>query len=123
MKDIETMDDVKLMVDTFYGKIREDELLGEIFNNRIGDNWPVHLEKMYNFWGSILLGITQYNGRPFPPHAEMNLEKHHFNQWLNLFFDTLEELFEGEKTDEAKGRANSIAAIFYSKIQTIKMNS
>lgn len=120
MKDIETKDDVKLMVDTFYDKIRKDDVLGPIFNERIKDNWQVHLEKMYKFWGNILLPDVQYNGKPFPPHATMNLEKHHFNQWLNLFFDTLEENFSGEKTEEAKNRASSIAAIFYSKIESLK---
>ena len=54
-KDISTMEDVKLLVDTFYGKIREDALLSPIFNGIIQDRWPAHLEKMYRFWQTVLL--------------------------------------------------------------------
>ena len=31
--DIISLPDIKILVDTFYGKIREDELLGSIFND------------------------------------------------------------------------------------------
>ena len=53
--DIGTLDDIKLLVDTFYGKIRENELLGPIFNGILKDRWPAHLEKMYRFWQTVLL--------------------------------------------------------------------
>ncbi|WP_432329955.1 group III truncated hemoglobin [Mucilaginibacter sp. P25] len=54
------------MVDSFYTKIRQDDLLGPIFNERIGDKWSEHLEKMYSFWQTTLLGEHTYSGRPFP---------------------------------------------------------
>ena len=64
-KDIEILDDIKLMVDSFYGKIREDDLLGDIFNKIIEDRWPQHLEKMYRFWQTVLLAEHTYIGSPF----------------------------------------------------------
>lgn len=118
--DILTFDQVKLLVDTFYGKIREDELLADIFNNRIQDRWPQHLEKMYTFWQTVLLKDHTYFGSPFPPHATLHVEKKHFDRWLHLFFETLDELFTGQVADEAKWRANKMAEMFQIKISMIK---
>ena len=54
-KDIETLEDIQLMVNRFYEVVRKDELIGPIFDNIIQDRWPMHLEKMYRFWQTILL--------------------------------------------------------------------
>ena len=53
--DISNLTDVKLLVDSFYGKVRKDPMLKDIFNNKIEDRWPEHLEKMYRFWQTVLL--------------------------------------------------------------------
>jgi hemoglobin len=116
-KEILELDDIKLLVDTFYGKIRENELLGPIFNRIIGDRWPEHLEKMYRFWQTVLLGNHTYFGSPFPPHAKLPVEKVHFDTWLGLWYDTVDQHFAGEKADEAKWRGDKMAAMFLSKIQ------
>ena len=50
------LDDIKILVDTFYDKARQDTLLGPIFEGVIEDRWPEHLEKMYRFWQTVLLG-------------------------------------------------------------------
>ena len=55
MKEIQDIDDVKLLVNTFYGKVRQDDLLGKIFDGVIQDNWDFHLNKMYGFWQTVLL--------------------------------------------------------------------
>ncbi len=75
-QDIVSLDDVKNLVDTFYGKVRQDELIGPIFDERIQDRWPQHLEKMYTFWQTILLGEHTYYGASFPPHAQLPVEKY-----------------------------------------------
>ena len=115
--DILSLDDVKLMVNTFYGKVKEDEILGPIFNERIKDRWPEHLEKMYRFWQTILLEEHTYYGAPFPPHAKLPIGHQHFERWLQLFHKTLDELFSGAKADEAKWRGNKMAQIFEVKIE------
>lgn len=48
-KEIENIDDIKLLVDKFYSKVRDDEMLKDIFNNVIQDRWPEHLEKCTDF--------------------------------------------------------------------------
>lgn len=114
------LEDVKNLVDTFYGKVRENDLLGPIFDNRIQDRWPEHLAKMYTFWQTILLGEHTYYGSPFPPHATLPVEKIHFETWLSLFYQTIDELFVGEKANEAKWRANKMAEMFQLKITQYK---
>ena len=122
-KDILSIDDIKLLVNTFYGKVREDYLIGPIFNERIQDRWPQHLAKMYTFWQTVLLGEHTYYGTPFPPHAQLPVEKEHFDRWLTLFSQTLEELFSGEISKEAMWRANKMAEMFQYKIAHFRNNS
>ena len=116
-KDILTLDDIKKLVNVFYEQVRQDELLAPIFNERIGDKWPVHLEKMYGFWQTVLLGEPAYAGSPFPPHAQLPVDKTHFERWLSLFSSTVDSLFTGEKAKEAKWRAGKMAEMFQSKIE------
>lgn len=121
-KEIENIDDVKLLVDKFYSKVRDDEMLKDIFNNVIQDKWPEHLEKMYRFWQTVLLGDHTYQGSPFVPHANLPVVKDHFNRWIKLFYETLDENFSGERTEEAKWRAAKMAEMFHYKIEFYKNN-
>ena len=118
--EILNLDDIKLLVDTFYDRIREDKLLAPIFNERIQDRWPVHLEKMYKFWQTVLLQEHTYFGSPFPPHAQLPVGHEHFAAWLALFGKTVDELFTGEKATEAKWRAEKMAELFEAKIAYAK---
>src|SRR5690606_10306412 len=70
-KDILTLADIRLLVDSFYDKVRDNALLAPIFDERIGDAWPHHLEKMYRFWETVLLDTYTYTGAPFTPHANL----------------------------------------------------
>ncbi len=116
-KDILTLEDIKQLVDCFYEKVRADELLAPIFNERIQDNWSGHLQKMYSFWETILLDQSTYQGTPFLPHAELPVEHSHFKKWVNLFTRTVDSLYVGHKAEEAKWRAMKMAEMFESKIQ------
>jgi hemoglobin len=120
MKDIETIDDIKLFVNTFYEKVRTNELIGPVFNAVIGDKWPIHLEKMYTFWQTILFNDRTYFGRPFPPHAKLPISAEHFETWKELFNETVNQNFEGPVADDAMWRANQMAQMFQSKIEYIK---
>ncbi len=55
--DIKGLEDIKLMVDDFYCKVADDELLAPIFNYQISTYWVPHLEKMYTFWNAALFGV------------------------------------------------------------------
>jgi hemoglobin len=120
--DIATLDDIKLLVDTFYTKVADDALLAPIFGERLGDHWAPHLQKMYAFWQTVLLEEYTYNGAPFPPHAQLPVDSKHFETWLSLFADTLDNLFTGPKAEEAKWRAGKMAQMFQLKIAHFKNN-
>lgn len=122
-KDIENLNDIKKMVDVFYGRVRKDDLIGPIFNDRIQNHWAEHLSKLYSFWQSVLLGEQTYSGFAFPPHAELPINKEHFDRWLGLFTLTVDNLFVGPTADEAKSRAYKIADVFQGKLNYIRKKS
>ena len=122
-KDIEDINDIKKMVNLFYGKVRKDDLIGPIFNDKIQNHWTEHLTKLYSFWQGILLGERTYTGFPFPPHAQLPISKEHFDRWLSLFTETVDHLFIGEIANEAKNRAYKISDVFQKKLEHIRKNS
>lgn len=122
-KDISQIEDIKLLVDTFYERIKTDLLLGPIFIGAIKDKWPEHLEKMYSFWQTVLLDEYTYQGSPFLPHAKLPVNKAHFSAWLDAWKLTIDEHFKGPKAKEAKWRGDKMAVMFLSKIETLNNNS
>lgn len=118
-KEIQSREEIKEMVDSFYGKVNEDELLAPVFNDFAGVNWEKHLPIMYDFWSTILLGEMSYKGNPFLKHIPLPIDKKHFDRWLTLFLETIDEHFTGNVAEEAKNRARSIAGIFQHKLASI----
>ena len=89
---------ISSFVERFYGKIRQDALLGPIFAERIQD-WDVHLGRMKQFWRSVLHASGEFAGNPMVKHiASPGLEERHFVHWLTLFYATLRE---AEPSDDA----------------------
>jgi hemoglobin len=123
MKDITTIEDIKILVDNFYQRIQDDELLGPIFNAILKDRWQPHLEKMYRFWQTVLLQEHTYFGSPFVPHAKLPVSQAHFDTWLQLWYSTIDQYFKGEKADEAKWRGDKMAEMFLYKIEYYKNNN
>lgn len=118
--DISSLEDIKILVDTFYTKVRQDDKLAAIFNGVIQDKWSIHLDKMYRFWQTVLLSEHTYYGSPFSPHAKLPVDSQHFEHWEKLFFETVDENFTGKKAEEAKWRAAKMAAMFQMKIEYYK---
>lgn len=115
-KDIATETDIKLLVDTFYDNVNQDELLSPVFNDFAQVDWQHHLPIMYRFWSTVLFGSMAYKGQPFPKHLRLPVDRQHFSRWISLFTQTVDILFEGEKATEAKQKATSIAQIFQMKM-------
>jgi hemoglobin len=81
------------LVHGFYAKIRTDPALGPIFNRVIGGTWDEHLEKMCDFWSSVLLMTGRFKGTPMAAHARIpDIRPTHFARWLHLFRQTANEL-------------------------------
>ncbi len=81
---------ISTLVDTFYHRIRQHEVLGPVFSDAIGPGWAPHLAKMKNFWSSVARNTGRYSGKPVPVHQKLTqVQKHHFCVWLALFRQTL----------------------------------
>ncbi|MFB9056547.1 group III truncated hemoglobin [Mariniflexile ostreae] len=119
--DIKTREDIHLLVSTFYKKIRKDTVLGPFFNGVIKD-WDEHIEKLTSFWEASLFFKTKYYGNPLETHVKVDQENHHaieqmhFGLWLNLWFQTIDELFEGDYAENAKNRARKMGTFLFMKI-------
>lgn len=115
-KDIQNRVDLSVLIHAFYSKIRANEEIGPIFNETIKD-WDSHLEKLIDFWESNLFAVRKYSGNPMLVHAKVDEQSHHtldptlFGLWLNLWFDTLEELFTGENVEILKRRARKMGTV------------
>lgn len=122
-KEIISITEIIDMVNMFYNKVEKDNLLGPVFEKVIQGNWEPHLEKMYRFWETILLENHSYFGSPFPPHTKLGIGAAHFDRWLKLFEQTIDENFKGKKADEAKWRAQKMAQVFRHKLDSIQQSN
>jgi hemoglobin len=116
MPDIRSESDIRLLVDSFYMKVKADDLLSPIFLDKLGENWERHLGTMYKFWGMALFGDNAYTGHPLSKHLPLPIDETHFNRWLHLFMQTLTEHFEGPIAGEAMKKASLIARTFLVRI-------
>lgn len=119
-KDIENRDDIILLVNSFYDKVKINPLIGFIFNEVMAVNWARHLPLMYDFWENTLFYTGGYTGNPMEKHRRLNrvitLTTEHFKEWIHLFNLTVNELFSGEKAELVKLRALNIAKLMQIKI-------
>ncbi|RWM06153.1 group III truncated hemoglobin [Mesorhizobium sp.] len=98
------------LVRKFYSKVRKDERLGPIFAREIVGDWEPHLDKMTDFWCSVILKSGDYHGRPVPAHLKLqDVVEADFDIWLALFRETAAELFASETAAVFVERAERIA--------------
>lgn len=120
-KDLQTREDVKLLVASFYDKVRADPVLGPFFKEAIKD-WDEHIERLTTFWEASLFLKTKYTGNPLETHIKVDADHQHsitqvqFGLWLNLWFQTIDELFEGDYAQNAKFKARKMGSFLYLKI-------
>jgi len=119
--DITSRKDIFILVSNFYEKVRKDDVLGPFFNETIKD-WDTHLQHLTTFWESSLFLKTKYYGDPLEAHARVDkafshsITEMHFGLWLNLWLQTIDELFEGDYAENAKRRARKMGTFMYLKI-------
>lgn len=117
-KQIENRADIAFLVNTFYDKIRADQEIGFYFNEMITD-WDLHLEKLTDFWETNLFGVRKYKGNPHAVHNEVDahfdekITANEFGIWLNYWYQTLDEHFEGENVETLKRRARKMSTFLY----------
>ncbi len=118
--DITTRADIEKLMLQFYGKVKIDTTIGFIFTDVANINWSHHVPMIVDFWGTILLDNPVYKKNAMEVHYALNkiipLQKEHFDKWLLLFFETIDELSEGNTAKLAKARAKSIAGLMLYKM-------
>lgn len=126
--EIKQRSEVSLLVMTFYAKVRQDDLLGPIFNGMIKD-WDEHLDHLTTFWSNqLFLERGTYKGDPIAIHekvdefAEHKIEANHFGRWLNLWVQTIDELFEGDNAFILKNRARKMSTHIHLNIFSARKN-
>jgi len=122
-RDIDSLEDIQLLVNTFYGRVREDALLGYVFDDVAKVNWEKHLPVMHSFWETVLFGKASFKGNPLAKHTALNtltpLTDEHFSQWLVIWHKTINELFEGRVAESAKSKADLMKVMMLSKVQQL----
>lgn len=119
LHDINDIDDIRKLINAFYSRVRQDDVIGFIFNDIAHVDWDHHLPKMYAFWEFLLLGGESYTGNPMEPHKKLNqkinLKKEFFDRWVELFKQSVDENFSGRVAEEAKNKAMLIAMTWIPK--------
>ncbi len=113
-----TKENINKLVINFYTLVLKNEKLGPFFVQKLGEDmksdiWQTHITLLTNFWFTMLTGRGDYNGRPFPPHTEiMGLDRKAFETWLELFFLSVDKIFEEHIANKFKERSSIIASNF-----------
>ncbi len=109
---------IEELVRTFYARVLEDDMLAPFFIKALGNDlkngkWHEHLNTLYNFWMLMMTGKSSYGGHPYPPHAFIGpLSRENFERWLELFRQTLDELFVPEISEKFYKKADVLAEQF-----------
>ena len=115
--------EIELLVNTFYERVQQDELLGFIFTDVAKTNWATHLPKMYAFWETVMFRSGGFSGNPLAAHARLTplteMGRPQFDRWLSIFTATVDDLFAGEHADRIKRAAEDMANVIYSKINHV----
>lgn len=103
---------IATLVDTFYDRVRKDDLIGPVFNRVVAD-WPEHLAKLKDFWSSVMLGTGLYKGNPMVAHLPIpEMDKDHLVRWLTLWQQTTFEIFEPGVAEIFLGKAIMVGERF-----------
>ena len=126
-RDLETREDCERLVRAFYGRALSDPIIGFIFTDIARLDLEAHVPRIASFWETVLLGAHSYRGGAFRPHAELNarvrLRAGHFERWLWLWRQTVDELFCGERAELAKAHAQRVASAFELRLRALEQTS
>ncbi|MCP2012792.1 group III truncated hemoglobin [Duganella violaceipulchra] len=102
---------ITALVHEFYNDVRADPDLFPIFNAAIGSNWGPHLDRMVDFWSTVMLGSKSFQGNVYGKHMLLTgINKDHFVRWLSLFEATSSRLFRPEIAKDFQITAQRISS-------------
>lgn len=119
-KDIEHREDLEKLMNAFYAKAMKDTVIGHYFTEVVQLNLQTHIPRIVDFWETVIFAVNKYQGDTFGVHEHLHqlsaFRSAHFDRWVQLFKETTEELFAGDKTEIIKQRAESIATVMKIKL-------
>ena len=120
MKDIQNKDDLYFLVNEFYKKLLADDKISYIFTAIVKIKIEEHLTILVTFWSQAILGTGGYTNNLTQIHLDVNAKEYLspelFTIWLTHFYIAVDENFFGEKAEQIKIQALSIANIMQIKI-------
>lgn len=119
-KDIENREELEIFLWAFYKKAFADELIGRFFTEVVPLDLETHIPIIANFWESVAFNKPSYRRNVMEVHQHIHdlskIKKEHLDRWVKIFTGTLDEHFEGPKTELMKQRARSIATLMDVKL-------
>lgn len=120
MRDVETREDLHLLMSEFYVKLLKDPKVNFIFTEVAKIDLEPHLLELVDFWEQMLFNTGSYRKNVLQIHLDINekikLSEAHFTIWLNYFNLTIDENFSGQIAENMKTRALSIATVMKIKM-------
>lgn len=123
MKDIETREDIKLIMTNFYEKLLNDKSINFFFKEatHVNQHLNEHLDILCTFWEQGLFLKGGYSNNMFQIHKDIH-DKHpftpeHFDIWLDYLYTSIDESFEGKNADMMKTMALNMATVMRIKFK------
>jgi len=112
--------EIEILVNRFYDMVRQNAVLGPVFDEIARVNWDEHLPKLYAFWETVLFRTGGYKGNPLAAHFSLTrdskMDRAMFDLWLELFTQAVDENFEGENAGHIKRVAADMANVIHSRL-------
>ena len=111
--DVASRADVEALLWRFYGRVLEDNVLAEPFAEIRSKGLAAHIPVMCDFWETVLFRAGLYRGNALQVHRHVDdghrLSDSHFMRWLELWCDTVDQMYAGPVAERAKVQGARIA--------------
>ncbi|WP_159777162.1 group III truncated hemoglobin [Flavobacterium sp. 9AF] len=123
MTDIETREDIALIMRKFYEKLLNDDSINFFFTKltKVSEHLEEHFDILATFWEQSLFLKGGYSNNMFQIHKEVhykhNFTKEHFDTWIKHLHTTIDAHFKGKIAEQMKTNALSMATVMQIKFQ------
>ena len=88
-----TVESISELVHAFYADVRQDALLGPVFDEALNGQWDEHLHRLVDFWSTVLLGSRSFKGNVLGKHMQLQgITPAHFAAWVRLWNEQTAQL-------------------------------
>ena len=118
--DITGKKDIVIIMQFFYEKAKADKVIGHFFTDVVEVNWEQHIPTMSAFWENVLFYTGEYDGNPLDAHKKIHAQNAtsslHFERWLRIFNETIDQHFSGKNATKMKLHASGISAVMLQQL-------